>query len=258
MKKMIMFLDESGDARLDCSKVVDEVLCIPGVVVFEDQYYSEIIPAFENLKIKYFGTKDVVFHGEELRYKKNLFNFFNYDQIKAENFNSDLDDLLRDLPYSIIASYIDKKKHCAKYIYPDMPYPLALKFILERFSDAIYENRCDQGYILAESRGSRPDQELKLQVENMLKYGTNFYNSMNTITSIRFIPKHENIIGLQISDLLANPLMRKIKYPERYNPPYELFKEHIKCSGYYGKDRVLGVGIKIFPKDSNYTEEVFK
>ena len=56
-----------------------------------------------------------------------------------------------------------------------------------------------------------------------------------------FVPKRENVIGLQIADLIAYPITRHILEPEILNPAFNVLEKNIYCSG----EKLLGM--KVIP-----------
>ena len=61
------------------------------------------------------------------------------------------------------------------------------------------------------------------------------------------VKNDENIAGLQIADLVAYPIARKVLDPERQNLSFDVIRAKIRHKPGEVK-RLLGYGIKIFPQ----------
>jgi len=76
---------------------------------------------------------------------------------------------------------------------------------------------------------------------------------MKNITSFGTSDKKENINGLQIADLVAYPIARKIIDPGKINPAFNVCKNKILSKGL---NQRIGCGLKIFPDQNGY-ENIF-
>ena len=124
-------------------------------------------------------------------------------------------------------------------------YELALSFIIERavfFLDDI--PGVHEIEIVIERRGKREDKKLDEHFQRLMARGTGYVNAQrfaNYKLKISFNSKKENIIGLQLSDLVAYPIARYVIDPDRANPAFDLVESKIYRNG--GKR----YGLKIFP-----------
>ena len=73
------------------------------------------------------------------------------------------------------------------------------------------------------------------------------YQSFEGITTLWTEKKRENIVGLQIADLAAYPLARKILDPMGAQLSFDVLRVKI-CHKPGEASRILGYGIKIFPQ----------
>ncbi|MCX6152000.1 MAG: DUF3800 domain-containing protein [Ignavibacteriales bacterium] len=117
-----------------------------------------------------------------------------------------------------------------QYIKPYNPYELSLKFILERLVILLRAAKQEKVRIIAESRGEKEDNELKLSFYEIIQKGTERipkteFQSRKFILS--FLPKSMNIIGTQIADLCGYPIGRYILNPHKENKAYEVIKRKI-------------------------------
>lgn len=67
----------------------------------------------------------------------------------------------------------------------------------------------------------------------------------NRFVDIDFKKKGENIIGTQLSDLVAYPLANKILFPERENLAFRIIEPKIYQQ--FPNGDYLGYGLKMFP-----------
>jgi len=244
-KLYLLFLDESGHHGL--RKINQEYpIFLLACCIFEENYFKNIFTKkVEELKIKHFGIKDIILHSRDIRKWQKEFKCLG-DLNKRLAFYKDLDNLIKNSEFSIIASAINKNKLIQQYgPRADNPYDISLSFILERsvfYTDNI---KCSHIGIIAESRGKKEDDQL---YNLILSNGTHYVTSVrfkDKIKFFKFVGKNENNIGTQISDLIAYPIATKIIYPERVNLAFEVLENKIYRQ-FPGSD-YLGYGLKIFP-----------
>lgn len=108
-------------------------------------------------------------------------------------------------------------------------YFISLHLILENFVNFLQRND-GKGNIIIESRNPTQDEQLQKHL------GT-----------VSFPVKQENIIGLQIADLIPNPLNRDLsEMPQKQDGLLELIKQ----KAYHGDDTIQQekrFGIKVIP-----------
>lgn len=99
-------------------------------------------------------------------------------------------------------------------------------------------------FVLAEKRGKKEDSNLLNYYNELLDRGTYFVTSQrikNYFKGFEFKAKSENIIGLQLSDLIAYPITRHILYENEANPAFDIIEPKIYTQN--GRQH----GLKIFP-----------
>lgn len=208
-----MYVDEVGNADLNSSQDPNHrYLSLTGVV-FELEYMDRVVaPALEALKRRYFKAhvdEPLIFHRKELTNRKYPFQALRDPGIEAA-FNADLLSLLTRLQYKVITAVIDKLEHRQRY--PDWqhhPYHYCQEVLLERYA-ASMERVGKVGDVLAESRGSRPDRELKSAYQDIYANGTEWvrgevFQKHLTSKELKLKRKVDNIAGLQLADLIAYP-----------------------------------------------------
>jgi hypothetical protein len=103
---------------------------------------------------------------------------------------------------------------------------------------------------VAESRGRKEDADFELQfrriTQNSHEWELPFFKlAMGQITfDLRIASKQVNSIGMQLADLIAHPIGRKILNPEQSNRAYDLLASKLLTSEKGGVD---GWGLKVFP-----------
>lgn len=144
---------------------------------------------------------------------------------------------------------IDKIKLKQKYITPRNPYELALEFNLERLYKflAEYKQQDRLTHICIESRDQKSNQRIEESFKN-IKSGKNWFNKCFPF-EIKFTDKRTNSTGLQLADLVAEPIRSQHLRPHKINPNFMSLKHKFYCKG--GRDftgsNFKGYGLKVFP-----------
>jgi len=178
---------------------------------------------------------------------------------KEQAFNEDFLQFVREHDYRIITVVIDKKTHMERYAEAAFhPYHYCLAVLLERYCGFL-NFRGAKGDVLAESRGSAEDRQLKEAYRVVYKGGTlwrgsEFFQRALTSSEVKLKPKTANIAGLQLCDLLAYPGKQEILIEKgRINDPEDSFSKQIcqcieaKYNQHVYTGRVEGYG-KVFLK----------
>ena len=239
-----MFIDESGDHGL---KTIDEsfpVFLLCGVLISEKDYLT-VDSVMDSSKMKYWDNSNVILHSRDIRKCNNEFKIL-FDLKVKERFYEDINHILTSSNYKIISSAIDKINFIKKYgKLEDDVYEIALSFILERTIFCLDEmGDCTSLEIIIEKRGKKEDAKLATHLHKLNQIGTYYVDSERMkkyAIKHKFLNKNENNNGLQVSDLLAYPIARKIINPEGVNVSYELIKDK-----FYTKNGKR-YGLKVFP-----------
>ena len=215
-----LYVDENGNYNLreDLTNNSNRFLCLTGIImrIAEHELLEKELNA---LKIRYFGSDEVILHRREIVAGKPPFEALN-DCDARQNFNADLLKIMSDIDYVTISIVIDKKALVDKYtiIKAQDPYALALEYLMQRYQYWLQhygkQHGAVLGDIMAESRGGNEDRITKethtLIYEgkgyNRLKGAHNFLSSKE----IKLRKKKANVAGLQFVDLISHPARRHI------------------------------------------------
>jgi len=247
MAKFYFFLDETGDHGLTYVDKNFPLFLLCGCL-FSENDLSEIEGKINCFKNKYFKTTSVILHSREIRKCEGAFQILFNLELK-KNFYDDLNLILGEAKYTIIASGINKEEYIKKYGKGAKdPYLISLSFIIERL--IFYLDTFNKGAIAEiklEIRGRKEDKMLAAHLNMIMDRGTYYISPerlKEKIKGFEFFAKRENILGLQIADLTAYPLARHILRPEEPYIPFKIIEKKIYCdkNGKYD-----GWGLKIFP-----------
>lgn len=244
MSEYVMFLDESGDHSLTKIDPQFPIFTLAGCI-FEVKYYESVaVHRINQLKEVHFGSLDIVLHSYEIRKAKKDFSML-LNREKRERFISDMNTLITELDFTIIAACIRKEELNGQYRKPSDPYDLAFTFIVERFVKFLSENG-GVGYFSFESRDPKSNRDL-LDTYDWYRTVGNTYCPQELfnahISKIEFVKKDENINGHQVADLVAYPIGRFCSNRGGQNPAFEILKPKFRKHG----DRARGYGYKVFP-----------
>ena len=209
----------------------------------KEEYITQIVPAFQRLKLKHFGHDMVIFHEREIRKQIGPFTIF-IDRTKREALMADLNEWVEQSPFTIIAVVIRKTEFARKYSESTNAYHFAMQLGLERLNK--YLERINQNgkttHVVFESRGKREDAELELEFRRVCD-GRNYTGARLPLVFV-LAPKAINSTGLQLADLTARPIGRHVMNPEQTNRAYEIISKKLDRSG---NGTVNGFGLKVYP-----------
>jgi hypothetical protein len=143
-------------------------------------------------------------------------------------------------PFTLVAAALHKGRYAERYSVPGNPYHIALSFGLERLFRHFEALGCREGitHMLFERRGGREDAELELEFRRVCD-GHN-ETGRRFPFEIVMADKKGNSAGLQVADLVARPIGRKIIDPDQANRAYDILAPKLARSP-------LGWGLKVFP-----------
>ena len=239
----IIYVDESGDHSLNPINSYYPVFVLDFCIFRKDHYTKVVTPRIQEFKFKYFGHDIIVLHEHEIRKRESSFAFLQNQQNHAV-FMDDLNQIIEQTEFAIIAVVIRKEKLKSKYAHLDNTYDIALTFCMEM----AYEFLRDIGqherttHIVVEKRGRREDNELELTFRRICG-GANRLGEMPCFEII-FADKKVNSAGLQLADLTARPIGLYALRSDQSNRAWDIIKPKIHQNL---KGQMGGRGLRIFP-----------
>jgi hypothetical protein len=257
-----LYVDESGDhvfRKLD--ELHHRFLCLLGCWFADKDYvrFHQELEVFKQGHLPHSPDEPLILHREDLVNQRGTFWRLRDPSVR-EAFDRDLLELIARSQFKTVAVVIDKKELQAKYPTPAHPYHLAMGFLLQRYCG--YLNHINRsGDVLAESRGKN---ENVLLMDSYSRHYTRgawhmkaeAFQRALTSSKLKVKPKTANIAGLQMADLLANPLRRFILLEQGLlGEPLGPFAERLlevaepKLNRQLYTGRVDGYGTVFFPRE---------
>jgi hypothetical protein len=208
-----LYLDESGDHVF---KHFDEpghrYFCLLGCWFRAGDYqaFHRCLEDFKQRHIPHNPDEPVILHRDDLINRRGPF-FRLRDMAARESFDDELIAVIANATFRMVAVVIDKKALQDSYGEEAAhPYHLALGFMLQRYCG--YLNHINRrGDVMGESRGGTEDRLLKDSYSLQYRRGAwmrpgAFFQRALTSEQLKLKPKSANIVGLQLADMLANPI----------------------------------------------------
>jgi len=209
-----LYIDETGDHSLSKIDKSYPIFALSGVIVDEEYHSHELTEQLNALKIRHFGTKNIILHNKEMTHPQSSSNALYRKFMSSEfrkKFYTDFEKLLLKSEVILVACVIRKSKHFAKYgLEAKDPYLLSFDNLLNRL---VFElSHHEKGRIVAESRDSILDNQLEITYLAARVEGTNKIQpaeiKLKLESAISFQKKSDNSAGLQIADMVASPIAR--------------------------------------------------
>lgn len=237
----IVYVDESGDHSLTAINKTFPIFVL-AFCIFEKKAYCEAVaPAVQAFKFRHFGHDMAVLHEREIRKATPPFNIL-LNQQRREAFHRDLNHLIEQTPFTVIAAIIRKSKLHSSDV---NPYDMAMKSCLERLYQFL--GRLDQHekttHLVFEKRGKREDAELELEFLRVCK-AANTHSIDYPFQSV-FASKQSNSAGLQLADMVARPIGVHELKPNQPNRAYSIIEGKFyrgNCGG------IQDAGLACFPQ----------
>lgn len=216
-KRVLVFLDETGDHSLEKIDPDFPIFAIVGVI-FNPEDYPDAVSRFNRFKLGYVAHEGIVLHSREIASREGDFVFLNNRDLR-EKF---LDGISREIAatrMSIAAGVIKKLDLKRRYSDPFSPYDLAFSFVFEMVFQFACGIEADYVHFIAEARGRNEDEALKRTFEwlkrkddpGVVRGFPRFIDEkrLDEIhVRLEFRKKQTNIIGHQIADLVVSPIAR--------------------------------------------------
>lgn len=199
-----------------------QFFCLAGVIIEDAYYNAEVVPAIEQIKQNIFQDTSVILHEADIRKPKSGTKYMMVKQRAArEQYFREINQFFDEKNFTIIGAALNDAN--ARSIYPNHRdrYFVCLQIILENFAHFLMKND-GIGQIRIESRNPKQDGQLKRHFNSLLNTtGTLFYQPVllkTYIKSIDFPAKNSNDIGLQIADMIPNPVNRYLSGSKQVVP----------------------------------------
>lgn len=251
------YIDEVGHTGLSRSLDINSrYLTVTGVIFNISYIASDVAHMLDNLKRSHFPThhpdSPVILHANSIKGKRWPFDSLKDPDVQAA-FNNDLLSLINSLDFIIISITIDKNEFERRYPYWQYDhYHLCFYNFMERYYMFLQDNQA-LGDVMIESRKGGQDTPVKQLYKTIHQNGTDrihrFYDRI-TSSELKVKPKIMNIPGLQIADLVSNPIRRFVlteKYSEQLIPSsfcdsfFEILHPKIRKSS---RGTIWGYGLK--------------
>ena len=257
-----LFVDEVGHDNLSSANDPNErYLFLMGVCLDLDFANGLFTQELNKLKIRTFGTADVVLHRREIIDKNRPpFTVLKDDDVRR-TFDLDLMGWFTESRYMALGVIIDKKEHVEKYhVWRFHPYHYCLTAMLERYVRWLQSQSDNaKGDVMVEWRGKKPNRKLENTYAHLYKLGTEnvsaeMFQAALSSNSLKLRMKSANVAGLQLADLLANPVCRALicrKEKAHMIAPFGrevvkmLCKTKFRRGGFFQK--IMGYGVKYLP-----------
>lgn len=247
-----LFIDESGDHNLKSLDKANDLFLLAGCII-HDSELLKLEAIVDQLKLKYFGTKEIVLHYRDIRRRDKNFEALQDKEVN-QAFFKDVKHILEEIDYKVITSLIDKRTHLKEYGKASHdPYEISFNFLIEGLISVSESSVASK--IIAERRGRKEDRQLLdtwIRIYRRGSFAIEPQVIQAKIKEFAMKHKHENVIGLQLADLIASSLSRQFRYP---HSPEDLF-ESIKPKIIKDSNAYFDHGIKIFPRNSDIQKTI--
>ncbi|MEW6355514.1 MAG: DUF3800 domain-containing protein [Planctomycetota bacterium] len=220
--KYRMYVDEVGNPDLESSDNPNHrFLSLTGVILDLEYVRATLHPEMEALKGRHFESHPddpVIFHRADMVNARGPFHVLK-DETKRLRFDEELIGLIDSWTYTVVSVCLDKKRHKEIYqVWRYDPYHYGLAILVERFIFFLNQQGV-RGDVMAESRGGKEDRRLKDSFHRLWENGTDYVGSEQfqaalTSRELKVAPKHRNVSGLQLADLIAHPSRNEILLDE--------------------------------------------
>lgn len=225
-KKYVLFLDESETFNPSNNS---RIFSIAGVIINKADI-PNIDTAFKALKHSIWPSDPLydtyILHEKDISAARKssvaslsqhhipLYNGIFHAQSNYDNLYNQLSIFFRTNPLITIGVCLDKPSILNRYgCDPSKTqYKMAVQLLLENYCQFLIKENAT-GTICYEAIGDAADNVIRQRFFELLALGTLYYDSailQHHIKKISFIPKAENISGLQLADFIPNTLARSV------------------------------------------------
>jgi len=229
----VVYVDESGDHSLTSIDEAYPVFVLAFCVFEVEAYVSQVVPALQRLKFRWFGKDTVVLHEHDILRGKPPFQMFNV-RASREQFLKELSGIMNTTPMHIIPTVIDKSRLKSRYAIPENPYHLSLVFCMERMQEFLdrHNQTGRRTTIVFEQRGGKAlggkeDRELELEFRRIRDGDHYLCKKTFPDMDIEIVSKKTNSTGLQLADLVARPIGLSVARPAQENRAMDIIRKKV-------------------------------
>jgi hypothetical protein len=214
MSKILnLFIDELGSAS---PKAVSSKLYILSGVMIPSQCREELKIKADQIKFKYWGRTNIVFHSREIGRKEGDYSILKDEHVHRD-FTKDLMRFMDQSCFQLIGVIVDKEK-MPKSWNEKTVYKKTSSAIIKNFALALLAQRNCKGRLIIESATSEKDFYYHKASSRYLSIGikdlkVSFKDIQKVFTEISFVTKKNQDIEEQLADLLAYGF--KLKYEKK-------------------------------------------
>lgn len=136
----IIYGDETGDHSMDITYKQHPIFALVLCVFSKDSYAIDATKHLKKLKFTFWGHDAIILHSAKLRRQIEDFQFLQ-NQKHRDFFIETLNAVIRNSPFTIISTGIDKRLLQEQYAKPENPYELSLEFCLEHVYRFLQEKK---------------------------------------------------------------------------------------------------------------------
>lgn len=231
-----LYIDESGDHTL---QVVDDdnrrYLGLIGIWFDSGEPYRNFARGLQELKEGIFGPHpdddSICLHRKDIVERRGIFERLRVPALN-QRFERELLDLVEKASFWMACVVVDKSSYVSRAERELFnPYHYCIAALLESYGGWLDQIGA-KGDVMAESRGSKEDQQLRHEFESTVANGTlrrpaDWFQRVLTSSKIKLKKKEHDIAGLQLADLLAYPLKREIVAERRGEVPRRDFSSRL-------------------------------
>ena len=212
-----LYIDEVGND--DVATPSERFLSITGITTKVRSHDNIIAPEIERIKATFFNhhpiDNPVILHRREIVRKEAPFESLRNPATNAA-WEQQILQLIERLPYIANTVLIDKHEHVNRYqVWHFNPYHYCMRTLVERYVLWLNRHRLT-GDVVAEPRYPKVDKALKNSFRYIYRNGTehvppNIIQRCLTSHELKFDPKPNNVCGLQLVEMIANPSHQALK-----------------------------------------------
>ncbi len=225
MDEYILFIDETLKAPKN------PYFCMGGICV-KRNYYEDVLTAeINSLKARHFSSSNIIFHYNEMAHSKGVYTIFN-DTEKRTNFWNDFCNTIKKLDFTSMGVYFDQSK--MSYLYKSKNikcYNIAFVELLKNYLH--YLKQCNGiGSICIESRSFNENADLQHTYYKFIRNGSIYFSQEDFdkhLSSLGFVLKGDNCIGLQIADVLPSALLRQVNCVKDVYNIGSMYRKKLYC-----------------------------